>query len=246
MNIILIWFAIKYKGDWDKIYQALEEKEKISLKELKRLENRMKEEEIKAITILDLGYPNQLKKAYKPPFVLFYKGNLDILKRTFMCASGNELNLTVKKWINNSIEEITHRHGLVSAIYKGVDQFVLKRVMEAKKDLLVVSANDVEDPFLATRVEPGEHILIVSEYPKNTNIKKERLRARNRIIAAFAESLVLFSSEKDGGIMNLVSQFLNQGKEIYCFPGTDNLDDGNTELIKQGANLITSIKDMDK
>ncbi|NQZ29296.1 MAG: DNA-processing protein DprA [Mycoplasmatales bacterium] len=163
-----------------------------------------------------------------------------------MCASGNELNLNVKKWINNSISEITHRHGIVTAIYKGVDQFVLKRVLEQKKDVLIISGNDVEDPFLATKVEPGEHVLVVSEYPRNTNIKKERLRARNRIIAAFAESLILFSSEKDGGIMNLVSQFLNQGKEVYCFPGTDSFDDGNTELIKQGANLITSIKDMDK
>ncbi|NQZ29304.1 MAG: hypothetical protein HRT98_02855 [Mycoplasmatales bacterium] len=64
MNIILIWFAIKYKGDWDKIYQALEEKEKISLRELKDLEAKMKKQDINAITILDLGYPNQLKKAY--------------------------------------------------------------------------------------------------------------------------------------------------------------------------------------
>ncbi|TCG10362.1 DNA-processing protein DprA [Mycoplasma todarodis] len=246
MNIILIWFAIKYKGDWDKIYQALEEKEKVSLRELKELERKMEKQEVNAITILDLGYPNQLKKAYKPPFVLFYKGNIDILKRTFMCASGNELNLNIKKWINNSIEEITYRHALVSSIYKGVDQFVLKRVLENKKDLLVVSANDVEEPFLATNVEPGEHILVISEYPSGTNIKKERLKARNRIVAAFAESLVLFSSEKDGGIMNLVSQFLNQGKEIYCFPGMDDGEDGNTELIKQGANLITSIKDIDK
>ncbi len=246
MNIILIWFAIKYKGDWDRIYQALEEKEKISLRELKDLELKMKNQDINAITILDLGYPNQLKKAYKPPFVLFYKGNLDILKRTFICASGNDLNLTVKKWINNSIEEVTHRHAIVSSIYKGVDQFVLKRIVEKNKDLLVISANNVEEPFVATNIEAGEHILIVSEYPPKTNIKKERLKARNRIVAAFAESLVLFSSKKDGGIMNLVSQFLNQGKDIYCFPGTEEGEDGNTELIKQGANLITSIKDMDK
>ncbi len=246
MNIILIWFAIKYKGDWDRIYQALEEKEKISLRELKDLELKMKNEEIQAITILDLDYPNQLKKAYKPPFVLFYRGNKDILKRTFMCASGNELNLDVKKWINNSFEEITFSHAIVSSLYKGVDQFVLKRLLENKKDLLVVAANDVNEPFVANKVEPGEHILIISEYPQKTNVKKERLIARNRIVAAFAESLILFSSEKGGGIMNLVSQFLNQGKDIYCFPGTDNNEDGNTELIKQGANLITTIKDIQK
>ncbi len=142
--------------------------------------------------------------------------------------------------------DLTHRHAIVSSIYRGVDQFVLKRILEKKNDLLVVSANNIEEPYLATNVKAGEHILIISEYPPGTNIKKERLRARNRIVAAFAEALVLFSSEKDGGIMNLVSQFLNQGKEVYCFPGTEDGEDGNTELIKQGANLITTIKDMDK
>ena len=32
MNIILIYFSIKYDGEWDKIYKALEEKRKSKFK----------------------------------------------------------------------------------------------------------------------------------------------------------------------------------------------------------------------
>ncbi len=56
--------------------------------------------------------------------------------------------------------------------------------------------------------------------------------------------LILFSSLKDGPINHLITNFLNLGKEIYCFPGDGSKQDGNSELIKQGANLITSIKDI--
>jgi len=69
MNIILIYFSIKYKGDWDKIYKALEDKEKVSLSEIQELENELKNYKWKIGTILDQDYPKRLKEAYKPPFV---------------------------------------------------------------------------------------------------------------------------------------------------------------------------------
>ncbi len=86
MNIILLHFALKYKGDWDKIYQALENKEKVGLETLKELETNKDKMNYK--TILDLDYPNQFKKGYKPPFVFFYEGDLSILKKKEINAIG--------------------------------------------------------------------------------------------------------------------------------------------------------------
>lgn len=85
---------------------------------------------------------------------------------------------------------------------------------------------------------------MLTEYPPEAHPTKDTFRNRNRIIASFADMLILFTSKKDGPINNLVTNFLNSGKEIYCFPGDGSSEDGNSELIKQGANLITSIKDI--
>ncbi len=244
MNIILIWFAIKYKGDWDAIYKALEEKEKISLKELQKLEKRIKEEKIQAITILDLEYPIQLKKAYKPPFVIFYDGNIKIFKEIFLCATGNEVNNKIRKNITDSIKEIIPSYALVSSLYKGVDELVFSQVKSYNGKILFVAADALDKPFFATKINTTNNIMIISEYPPGTHINKQRLRARNRIIASFGESLILYSSLKNGGIMNLVTNFLNQGKDIFCFPGEVDGKDGNSDLIKQGASLITSIKEI--
>ena len=64
MNIILIYFSIKFKGDWDKIYKALEDKEKVTLKEITELEELIKKEKWNIITIIDKEYPEPLKQSY--------------------------------------------------------------------------------------------------------------------------------------------------------------------------------------
>ena len=70
MNLILVYFAKKYNGNWDEIYQAIAKKEKVEMSELTKLEDDM---DCKYITIIDEDYPNHFKSKYKPPFVLFYK-----------------------------------------------------------------------------------------------------------------------------------------------------------------------------
>ena len=76
MEDILIYFAIKYEGDWDKIYSAINKKEKV---EQKDLEETLAKNTSKCITLISDNYPQKLKTIYKPPFVLFYKGNIDLL-----------------------------------------------------------------------------------------------------------------------------------------------------------------------
>ena len=239
MNIILIYFSIKYKGDWDKIYKALENKEKVSMKDITLLEEKIKESKHEIITIIDKDYPEQLKQAYKPPFVIWLKGNKDLLKSKFIMATGNYVNNEDEKRINKFIPVIERTYTIVSSSYKGIDQKVSAK---SKNGIFYVLANGVNDPYLNSKIKNKD--LVVTEYPPETGLSKDRFRNRNRIISAFASSLILFSSIKNGAINNLVTNFLNLGKEVYCFPGNGNEEDGNSELIKQGANLITNIQDI--
>lgn len=241
MNIILIYFAIKYKGDWDKIYKALEEKEKVTLEEIRNLEEKLKSSKWQIITILDMNYPNKLKEAYKPPFVIWYKGDINLLDNKFICATGNQVDSMTKDRIQKFVSEIEKNYLIINPSFKGVDELVMS---ESQKPNLVILANGLNDPYLNHQIKKTD--LIMSEYPEDAHVSKDRLRNRNRLIAAFSETLILFTSKKDGPINNLITNFLNLGKEIYCFPGDGSEEDGNSELIKQGANLITSIKDITK
>ena len=72
---VLIYLSLKYEGNWDKIYNAIKTKEDIDSNEIGKIVIS------NAITIVDDNYPQGLKTQYKPPFVLFYKGNKEILDR---------------------------------------------------------------------------------------------------------------------------------------------------------------------
>lgn len=74
---ILFYLSQKYKGNWDKIYKAVSNHEDV---EEEDIEKALVEEKYSFITILDNEYPEWLKQTYKPPFVLYYEGNLKSLR----------------------------------------------------------------------------------------------------------------------------------------------------------------------
>lgn len=86
MNIVLIAFYIKYEGDWDKIYNALERKEPVTIKTIEEVEKKV-EKDIEAgngyKTIIDKDYPDELKDVWKPPFVVREKDKYEVNKTEF-------------------------------------------------------------------------------------------------------------------------------------------------------------------
>jgi DNA processing protein len=244
MNLILIYFALKYKGDFVSIYNALKNKEIVDPDEIDELEKRINSEEMQVITILDNEYPESLKIIANPPFVLFYEGNISLIHKNALCLVGDKNSDTILQYLNQAVEQTSKNNILVTNYFKGVEEMVVSYYLKNKKDIVFISCNGLYKPYFAKVIKNNPNSLVISEYPNGVNVNNKRLRERNRITAAISNALVVFSSEKGSGIMNLVTNFLNQGKDIYCYPGLQNENDGNNMLIKDGANLITSISDI--
>lgn len=69
MNDILIYFYEKYDGDWDEIYKAINQKERVNYGEAREFLKDYKDK-YDYVTIIDNSYPDEYKGNYKPPFVL--------------------------------------------------------------------------------------------------------------------------------------------------------------------------------
>ncbi|WP_215744701.1 DNA-processing protein DprA [Mesomycoplasma hyorhinis] len=249
MKSILIYFAKKYKGDFYKILKALKENERVDDTDAQAVMDELKRKNIKAFTVLDSVYPEVFKHLKTPPFVIFYKGNINLLQSELPKISlvGEQYNDIIQSYLDKSLSEVIKRHVVVTNGYKGVEEKINNYFLENQGKLIFVSANGVENPWISSRIDQeNENILILSEYP-NTYVSYNRLKNRNRLVAALSKNLIVYSSSKTSGIQNLVNHFLMIGKEIFCFPGDTNFEnDGNVELIKQGANLITEVKDVYK
>ncbi len=78
MSDTLMYFALKYEGDFRREFQALETKEKVDLDKFFELK------ETKCfnhLTVLDQSYPDFFKEMNCPPIVLFYTGNKNLFSK---------------------------------------------------------------------------------------------------------------------------------------------------------------------
>ena len=125
MNLVLIYFAIKYKGYFHDIYNAIKKKEFIQMEELEKIGEDLSSGKIKAITIIDEDYPEPLKQINQPPFVLFYEGNKELLKEKLIMLTGDFSNENINKFINESAFELSKNYTLVSNFSKGLDEKII-------------------------------------------------------------------------------------------------------------------------
>lgn len=75
MRDILICFAVKYKGNFQKIYDALKRKEKVTLDDIHKNKS---VSDLGVVTIIDNNYPEELKHRVNPPFCLFVAGDREL------------------------------------------------------------------------------------------------------------------------------------------------------------------------
>ncbi len=234
----LIRYAIKYQGDYSKIKKAIHEKEEIERLPLQQ-----------ALTMLDEDYPKCLLDLKYPPFVLFYKGDLELLKEKKVAVVGSRLFCSYGKQVTERIVfALNSEYTIVSGMAKGIDGIAHSC---AKKSIGVLG-NGID---IAYPKENGElykymmeHQLLISEYPYGVEPKKYHFPFRNRIIAALGDSVIVTQARRKSGTMLTVNEAIILNKDIYVVPYriTDIEGTGCNELIEQGANIILDYKLFDK
>ena len=84
---ILLAFALKYANDWNRIYEAIQNKEDLTEAD----EANVNSFSGNYITFVDSEYPNRLKRKHKPPFVLYYDGDINLLNKVDEHDGKNDL-----------------------------------------------------------------------------------------------------------------------------------------------------------
>lgn len=90
--------------------------------------------------------------------------------------------------------------------------------------------------------EMRDKACIISEYGPEVPPLKQHFPQRNRLISAMSDGILVIEAAERSGTLITVDRGLEQGKEIYAVPGriSDRNSCGCNELIKQGAQLVTS------
>lgn len=241
MDKILLYFSLKYHGNWDKIYKALELKEKISPLELGEVEQKIK---CNYITILDDEYPNTLRTSYKPPFVLFCKGNTKLLKNfyntTSICGNGNiNINLQLDNYYKKA-KGLEQERVLATYFESGVQEAIVDYCYDNQKNIICLLTSGFKETMeahkeLVTKCE-SENLLVLSEfyddYYKNDDISTFSLR----ILSGLTENQVFIQNDLADETMKIVEYTINNGNDIYNIK-LDNTTKMMQDLVKK-ENII--------
>lgn len=198
-----------------------------------------------SFSIIDSCYPEYLREIYNPPVLLFYKGNIDLLKKPKLAFVGSrESSPAGKQAVQKIIKELNQNFVIVSGLARGIDAagHIAAIKSETPTIAIVGTGLDVFYPNENKKIQEyiGKKELILSEYPPGSKPLKFHFPDRNRIIAGLSRGVVVVEAKLRSGSLITCERALEEGRDVFAVPGniSDGYSEGCNHLIQQGAKLV--------
>ena len=221
----------------------------------------MEEINIRVVTFFDEDYPQQLKNLYDAPIVIYAIGNYKILNDQNKIAvigarKASNYGINIARQIGKFLSK--NNIHTISGLALGIDVnshigvLTENYINSYSGKAIAVIGNGLDNIYPYNNQEIANRIInnggcIISEYIVGTKPLRNNFPARNRIISALSDKLVVVEAENEkSGTMITVDFSLELGKEIYVVPGNINnkMSVGTNRLIKDGAKIITEFNDI--
>lgn len=199
------------------------------------------------------SFPARLHQISDSPIVLYTKGNIDLNNARNIGIVGTR---KATQYGLENTEEIIRQAKLanptiISGLAYGIDIKAHKEALTAKLPTIAVLACGL-DAIYPTRhrsiaTSMLEHGGLVSEYPIGTKADPRYFPARNRIIAALSDAVIVVEAAKRGGALITGNIAFSYDRAVFAVPGDlkSSFSEGCNNLIKQlKASIYTSFKDI--
>ncbi|MFA5030228.1 MAG: DNA-processing protein DprA [Patescibacteria group bacterium] len=198
-------------------------------------------------------YPASLLQLTDPPDALYVRGSMKALeKKPSVGVVGSRHMTEYGKRVLETFVPFLAAQGcvIVSGLAFGVDAQAHKLTLESHGTTIAVLGSGIECITPRAHDSLGRNIektgAIVSEYPGCIPGGKYTFPARNRIIAALSDILIVVEGTQTSGSL-ITADFMQQlGKDIFAVPGNIDapLSAGPNFLIAHGAHPLISVDDL--
>lgn len=204
-----------------------------------------------SFSILDDLYPERLREIYNPPVLIFYQGNIDLLKNPKLAFVGSRLaGQSGIKAVQKIITELNQSFTIVSGLAKGIDTASHLSAIKTKTPTIAVIGTglDIFYPLENRKIQEylAKNQLVLSEYSLGEKPLKYHFPERNRIIAGLSRGVVVVEEKLRSGSLITCERALEEGRDIFAITGNiaDGTSDGCNHLIQQGAKLVYQAQDI--
>lgn len=179
-----------------------------------------------------------LDAMHKYPKTLFYKGNLSLLDRPKVSIVGSRKPSLYTQDFTYTLAHALALRGVcvVSGGAMGVD--AIAHSGAGVENTIAVMANglDIRYPVLNKGlIEAIEHKgLVLSQFNEGFRATKWSFVARNELVVALGDCLIVTQADLDSGSMRSVEYALKMGKEIFVLSHRVNESLGTNKLLLEG------------
>jgi DNA processing protein len=215
--------------------------------------SRLNKSEARIVTFWDKEFPENLKKIYDPPVMLFVRGQLSSSDRYSIAVVGTRNPTSYGRHVAEKFSAELAEHGVVvvSGLARGVDTVAHVTTVRSGGRTIAVLGSGVDVIYPSENKRLAEQILnggaIISEYYMGSKPDAVNFPRRNRIISGISLGTIVIETDVNGGAMITASFALDQNREVFAVPGQvfERKGRGTNKLIKEGrAKLVEDISDV--
>ena len=197
-------------------------------------------------------YPKEMDCLTTPPYALYLKGKFlsdQTVKVAIVGARGCS-PYGERMAIEFGEELAAHGIDIISGMARGGDGAGHRGALNVGGRSYAILGNGVDICYpkdhLGLYIDLQERGGILTEFPPGTMPLPQYFPARNRIISALADVVLVMEAKEKSGSLITADQALELGKDVYALPGPINssLSEGCNRLIKQGAGILLSPRDL--
>jgi len=200
----------------------------------------------------DPEYPEHLRHIAGPPILLYYAGDISLIKSPCLAVVGSRNSSAYGREMTSRICRELSGKGItiVSGFAEGIDREAHRAALAGPGSTVAVLGTGIDLIYPAINQDLWKHIrdqgLILTEFPRGTRPEAHNFPYRNRIISGLSLGVVVMQAEIKSGSMLTAGYALDQNREVFALPGQVNIDNftGCNHLIRQGAMLIRTAQDI--
>ena len=179
-----------------------------------------------------------LDAMHKYPQDLFYKGDLSLLDRPKVSIVGSRQTSLYTQDFTYTLAQALAKRGVcvVSGAAMGVD--AIAHSGAGVKNTIAVVANGLDIRYPALNKGLIEAIeksgLVLSQFNDGFKATRWSFVARNELVVALGDMLIVTQADIDSGSMRSVEYALKMGKEIFVLAHRINESSGTNKLLAEG------------
>jgi len=199
--------------------------------------------------------PARIRNIAQPPNQLFIRGEDVNVLLNLPCVTivGSRKVSAYGKAVTIALAEGLARAGVViiSGLAFGVDSIAHQAALEAGGKCIAVLPTSLQHIYPASHRSLAQRIAeqggaLVSEYEAAEPTYPSHFIARNRLVSAMGDAVLITEAAERSGTLSTARFALEQGKDVLVVPGniTSPTSAGTNNLLKAGATPITCVEDI--